>query len=280
MDKDSIRAIRFGLNGRIDLHNPAIRAEIVSAWETEPAFTPELAGFDERYLDKYSPTDLTGEIDPGFPFTRMIKRRKAVRFFGDIQGGAEPRLVYDFHPSISVKNIAKLFLWADTMADAFRPEAGTLTIVPVMPVVNATNYMDHERFSKGSVLLGGTYYQRGPLLGMHTWLGQHFVDLIGKDNLFAIPDAKVIDTSWGGVKIILGGFDKPWEIDFDTLIDTWLTSMNYLWQFGVFCEQKVNPRYLETSKGFPVLIKRGVNVTIPRMDGKLAEYRLSKHQTW
>ena len=258
MEKDKIRELRFGLNGNADIRDPAVLTSLINAITAESIFTPEVMGLLERELYAYSSTEIFDELQEKLNFGLYLQRKKQVKYFGKLRGGPTPMLSFDFSRSMSKKNIEKLFNWGDIVADAFTPDAGSLTIVPVRPAPKKTEDMRLEQVFRGS-WFNGNYFQTGPFLGMHTWLGPHFVQLIGLDNLKATPLTIVEEKPWGGVKMTLGKNERPWEMDLRTYIDTWFTAMEYLWQFGVFCEQEID--------GLKLTRVRGRNCTIPRLDG-------------
>lgn len=258
MRKDEIREFRLGLNGNADLLDSSALSNIINAIESESIFIPEIMGFDERKLYTYSSSEILEELNEKLKFGLDIRRKKQVKYNGEIMGGPLPKLSFDFDNSISKKNIEKLFAWSDTVANAFNPDAGSLTIVPVHSVPTKLEEMRLDQVFSGS-WYNGNYRKFGPILGMYTWLGPHYVNLIGLENLKATPTAKVEETPWGGVKLILGESNQPWEMDLQTWIDTWFTAMEYLWQFGVFCEQELD--------GLKLTKVRGRNCTIPRLDG-------------
>lgn len=180
MKQYQIREIAFCLNGRADPKNYEILKSVFSPMDADPAFRPEYIRNAERRHDPYGPESLSGErLQNVERWGTQISRKKTVRYSGDLTFEPEPCLYIKFHRSISNKNKEKVFQWSDSVVNAYRPDAGTLTIVPYLPdEITEKNTKLRQAFS-GSFLSQGTYPRYGPKLGMYTWLSRLHVEAIG-----------------------------------------------------------------------------------------------------
>ncbi len=261
MDKAHIRDVSLTISSNIDLKEPGYLEEVLALIEL-PSIKPELMFFNELELSPYSGEKIRGELREKLKFGLGVKRRKTMKYTGMIHPGYEPVMNFVFHNSISKKNIQKLFAWSDELANAFPPEAGTLTIVPKLlkePVVD----MRFKQAFHGGFLLGGDHSRYGPKLGMYTWLCKRHVDAIGLNNLKATPMLTVEEQKWGGVKLILGETQQPWEMDRETWVESWHAAMDHLRQFHVFAYPVVD--------GEKINVYRGKNCETPRPDGKVRD---------
>ncbi len=261
MDKNNIREVKLTLCSDADLQHRQSLEKVLELVEL-PHLMPEHMGFSELQKMPYSAESVRNELVEKLHFGLDVTRNKTVRYNGQIMAGPEPEITIDFHNSISKKNIIDIFSWSDDLARVFTPEAGTLTIVPKLPA-KATADLRFEQAFRAGFLSGGTHPLYGPKLGMVTWLGKRHVDAIGLDNLKATPMLSVEETLSGGVKLILGEVQCPWEMDIDAWVNAWHAAMDHLRQFHVFAYSVID--------GKRVRVYRGKNCETPRPDGKVRD---------
>ena len=257
MKNTKIRDIYLTFSSQIDLENSDNLERVLKQIEI-PGLKPEFMNIDDRKHDPYDEAMVRDELKSKLSFGLGIKRGKSMKYYGKIKAGPEGNICFIFHNSISKNNIQKLFTLSDDIANAYPPEAGGLTIVPKPPSL-PTGDLRFEQTFNGSILQAGTHASYGPKLGMYTWLCKRHVDAIGLDNLKATPLLTVEEKEWGGVKLILGESQRPWEMDLDTWVETWHTAMDHLRQFHVFCYTVVD--------GNKIRVYRGKNCHTPRPDG-------------
>lgn len=244
-----LKRIELNAFGTTDLSQPAIMHEVLLAMESDPAFTPDSSSGDERKRSPYNRDWVMEAAERGGPYCFenwfYFARRKAAKYSGYIITGKEPCIGLEFNPKMSPKNFAKLFVWADRVMQAFKPDYASLTFIYEHEIRPWPTELDKsvQGFLYSSVTVPGTYYGSGPAgVGLYTWIGRHFLDQIGGDFLMQTPHVTAEKQGWGGVRLSLGDTAEPWNLTPEEISSHWEPAMEHLWQKGIFAEQYVDEK--------------------------------------
>jgi hypothetical protein len=184
-----------------------------------------------------------------------VRRTKAPTYDGYLSLSNEPRIELEVNPKLNDTQQAWLFDVSDRLADAFHPDIG---ITHVWRRVRAVDKLDDpwatdderdaELMYRAALLSANDYYATGPYgLGMRTYLGPHYVEQFGREQIESLP-LVVTKLAWGGYRIDLVA--EPWKANVATLVAAWRAGMSHLSAAKVFAEPIVrNGRLAGYSKG-------------------------------
>lgn len=241
-----IKRIEFAAYGLTDLSDATQLNALLEAMESIPQFAPDAVSRDERKREEYK-REQAVERFAGHQLSTNnwnIYRRRAVKYAAMVKANRGPGFHIEFDAKMAVKHYPALFDWANTIADAFKPDYAVLTMLheydDTRPYISPLEE-EIERFLYSSVSHPSAYYNVGPSgLGYQTWLSEHYLDQFGEGFLAETPNVMLEKQAWGGTKIIMGNSDSPWLLSPEELVENWRPAMEHLWKKGIFREQYID----------------------------------------
>lgn len=199
--------------------------------------------------------------------TIYFKRKKVAKYSGYCKPGSKPFLGIDVDPKLSVKHYPALIKWCQSLVDAFAPDYAALSFFANSEEGPWPTTLDEKisRFRRSSTPFPGQYYRIGPPgLGTITWLGSHFIEQFGSQNLDSCSFSTSFKQGWGGRKIVFGNINEPWNVELGEFLDHWTMASNELAKLKVFSQ-------ISLDKDFYPRSTKGSNCNI---GGVIENYRI------
>lgn len=251
-----IAGIELSIFGVTDISIEANVDALINALESQPIFTPDSASGDERGSQPYDRNWFRERAINRRPeLSRYIhfKRTKVAKYSGYCVVGKQPYLGITVDSKLVIKNYSILAEWSQSIVEALSPDYAVLSIFANSEDAPWTTKLDEKicRFRFSSIAYPGNYYRKGPPgLGTVTWLGEHFVNQIGLNNLKGGSNFHCLDQEWGGKKIVFGDIDKPWNQDVSIFLEGWRNATEELAQHKIFATFNLTEKYgLLSEKG-------------------------------
>lgn len=219
---------------------------LLDAFMADDRFAPTWYGREERMKRPFSRAEVLDQIPDDRPQSigvLFFGATKPVRYTCDIKLNHKPAISVEAGKAAARKHWPGLFELGTRIADAFRPSVGTLHIWP--PYTDKTGDDEPGRWvdtlNTGAAMLPVRFREHGVTgLGLRTWLGPHYIDLLSRTLLESAPELVLADLPWGGLQVDLG--NTPWKAEADELGRRFRVAMDHLGSAGVFAKLTLDDR--------------------------------------
>ncbi|MCG7316171.1 hypothetical protein [Brevibacillus laterosporus] len=218
----------------ISLDESGVLKRILDVFESDEKITPTQWGDNETVKIDYDHSEIIDRVIEHKASEIYLHRNKAVKYTGKFDTYFSPRsyLDFEFHKSMPKKFWPIFFEVSDQLADIVKPRYGVTHIFWPPSIPWETEHQRYHRWMNlSAAAVPVKFLPNGPLgVGMRTYFGGHILEMFGREFLGNTP-AVVTELDWGGIRIDL--IEKPWEADFNQLLENWFRVMEYLASSGV-----------------------------------------------
>lgn len=203
---------------------------LLDLFESNEKFAPTHWGNSETVRVEYNRQEILEKVISERTVSEVyLYRDKSVNYTGRFQVNWSYRsfMEFEFHKSIPEKLWPAFFDLSDRIAEISKPSYGVTQIFwPLSYPWNTERERLQMWMEISSQPIPVRFFPNGPLgVGARTYFSGHILEMFDRGFLLNSP-ATVSELDWGGIGINL--LHNPLEADIDTLLDSWLSVMEYL----------------------------------------------------
>lgn len=204
---------------------------LLDVFEFSEKFKPTWWGNDERVKLDYNRTEIVEKIlSKNSKFNEIyFHHNKSVKYNGRFKTRLNSQSFFDFEfdKTMSTSQCKMFFDFTDKIAEVIKPNFGVTNILWSGPVPWENEKECLQRFMNlSSQPTTGSFMEHGPMgVGTRTYFSGDVLGLFGKEFVKNIP-ATIAELEWGGIRVDL--LEKPWDADFDVMLNSWSEVMKYL----------------------------------------------------